>query len=92
MRLFCRQLKGQTDKKNDVNLLLFSQRVITQASPQVSSTFFFPSIFTEARGEIQNFVNNFLENPSQEGNAQQSEDEQEELNVDIVKEEQIMQT
>jgi len=46
----------------------------------------------EARGEIQNFVNNFLENPSQEGNGQQSEDEQEELNVDIVKEEQIMQT
>ena len=37
-------------------------------------------------------MNNFLENPSQEGTGQQSEEEQEELNVDIVKEEQIMQT
>ena len=47
---------------------------------------------TEARGEIQNFVNNFLENPTQEGSGHQSEDEQEELNVDIVKEEQILQS
>lgn len=46
----------------------------------------------EARGEIQNFVNNFLENPTQEGSGHQSEDEQEELNVDIVKEEQILQS
>ena len=50
-------------------------------------------LVTEARGEIQNFVHNFLENPSQEGPGHQSEEEQpEELNVEIVKEEQMVTT
>lgn len=49
---------------------------------------------TEARGEIQNFVHNFLENPSQEGpDHQHSEEEPEELNVvEVVKEEQMVTT
>lgn len=46
---------------------------------------------TEARGEIQNFVHNFLENPSQEGPGHQSEEEPEELNVvEVVKDDQIV--
>jgi len=45
---------------------------------------------TEARGEIQNFVHNFLENPSQEGHGHQSDEEPEELNVEVVKEEQMV--
>lgn len=46
---------------------------------------------TEARGEIQNFVHNFLENPSQEGHGHQSEEEPEELNVvEVVKDDQIV--
>lgn len=45
---------------------------------------------TEARGEIQNFVHNFLENPTQEGTGHQSEEEPEELNVvEVVKDDQI---
>lgn len=44
----------------------------------------------EARGEIQNFVHNFLENPSQEGPAHQSDEEPDELNVEVVKEEQMV--
>lgn len=44
----------------------------------------------EARGEIQNFVHNFLENPSQEGPGHQSDEEPEELNVEVVKEEQMV--
>ena len=46
---------------------------------------------TEARGEIQNFVHNFLENPTQEENGHQSDEDQEELNVEIVKEEQMVE-
>jgi len=45
----------------------------------------------EARGEIQNFVHNFLENPRQEGTVHQSE-EPEELNVEVVKEEQMVES
>lgn len=47
-------------------------------------------LVTEARGEIQNFVHNFLENPSQEGPGHQSDEEPEELNVEVVKEEQMV--
>ena len=49
---------------------------------------------TEARGEIQNFVHNFLENPSQDGSGHhQSEMEADELNVvEVVKEEHIVST
>lgn len=48
----------------------------------------------EARGEIQNFVHNFLENPSQDGSGHhQSEMEADELNVvEVVKEEHIVST
>jgi len=56
---------------------------------------FFCSCFfvTEARGEIQNFVHNFLENPTQEGTGHQSEEEPEELNVvEVVKDDQIVVT
>lgn len=49
---------------------------------------------TEARGEIQNFVHNFLENPSQEGPGHhRSEMEPDELNgVEVVKDEHIVTT
>ncbi|CAH3169564.1 unnamed protein product, partial [Pocillopora meandrina] len=48
----------------------------------------------EARGEIQNFVHNFLENPSQEGPGHhRSEMEPDELNgVEVVKDEHIVTT